>query len=81
LPHPTPNHPTPLQPTEKSRAGWITKINLYHDGKCITGVKPTYGYSAKDAKLLGSEKGAVTHIDLSAHKGEFVTQVDVIAGE
>lgn len=41
----------------EGRVGWITKLNVYDDGRCITGIKPTYGYDAKGAQLLGREVG------------------------
>jgi hypothetical protein len=79
-PAPSPLPPLPhLNPPEK-RAGWITKVNIYDDGKCLTGIKPTYGYKGSDAKLLGKEKGKTTHIELAPHNGEFITKVEVKVG-
>lgn len=49
-------------------------------GKCITGIKPTYGYSSKDAKLIGTEGGKVRHISISPHKGEFITKIEAKVG-
>ena len=37
-------HSSPTYHLAEARAGWITKINIWHDGKCVTGIKPTYGY-------------------------------------
>lgn len=86
-----PPAPSPLAQTASStppplrhpvgRKDWITKINVFDDGKCITGVKPTYGYSASGARLIGKEAGRGRHIDLAPHRGEFVVTVDVKVGE
>ncbi|KAI8465937.1 MAG: hypothetical protein J3K34DRAFT_524937 [Monoraphidium minutum] len=63
-----------------ARAGWITKINVYDDGKCIVGIKPTYGYNGKDAQILGKQVGRGSDIKLYPASGEFVIKADVTAG-
>jgi hypothetical protein len=83
---PPPFHcpPYPLRcPAPVSRAGWITKINLFSDGKCVVGIKPTYGYSASGAQLLGREGGGGQGSDfvLYPHNGEFVTKVEARVGD
>jgi len=63
-----------------TRAGWITKFNLYSDGKCVVGIKPTYGYISTGAQLLGKGGGRGKDITLAPHKGEFVTKVEAKVG-
>ena len=72
--------PGPLTTTTPAagRAGWITKVNAYSDGKCITGLKPTYGYNAKGAKLLGKQAAVAADFKLAPAKGEFITEADVV---
>ena len=76
LSHP-PTRPCPAT-AAAGRAGWITKINAYSDGKCITGLKPTYGYDAKGAKLLGKQAGTGSDFKLSPSSGEFIAEADVV---
>eukprot|EP00775_Hariotina_reticulata_P007129 gene7129-7343_t len=40
-----------------TRAGDISKINVYFDGDCVTGIKPTYGLKSTYAQLLGYQNG------------------------
>jgi hypothetical protein len=60
--------------------GWITRVTAYSDGKCVTGVKPTYGYGAKGARLLGRQSGGGKDLKLAPEKGEFVSSADVVIG-
>lgn len=85
--HP-PEHKHPPQPPGDDtgnwgagRAGWITKLNVYADAKCVTGIKPTYGYDANNAKLLGREVGRGKDLRIWPASGEFITKIDIAAGK
>lgn len=59
-----------------NRVGWITKLNLYHDGQCVTGIKPTYGYSSDGAQLLGRAAGKSVSMGIYPASGEFFTKIE-----
>lgn len=74
--------PAPLPPSlAETRAGWITKINVFYDGKCIVGIKPTYGYSSLGAQLLGRQEGRSTDMALVPHRGNFITRAEARVGD
>ncbi len=63
----------------------ITKINLYFssDYKCLKGIKPTYGWDAKNAALIGSESNTFkpSPSDIKLSKGEFITKAEIATGQ
>jgi hypothetical protein len=81
-----PRPETPETPAVK-RAGWITKLNLFSDGKCLVGIKPTYGYKSSDAQILGRESvdrsngGQIKDLLLYPHSGEFVIKAEARVGD
>lgn len=60
------------------RAGWITKLNVYSAGGCVTGLKVTYGYNSKGAQLLGRASGSSKDLRLNPAKGEFIVKADLV---
>jgi hypothetical protein len=61
----------------QNRVGMITKVNIYLDNGCIVGVKPTYGFDARNARLIGKQAG--TEKDIRLRKGEMITKMEVSA--
>ncbi len=63
----------------------ITKVNLYYSAsnKCVKGVKPQYGWDAKNAALIGSSDKSynVAESDIKLAAGENIVKVDIAAGE
>jgi hypothetical protein len=78
-PRAAPPRPTSIYVPD-SRAGWITKVTAYHDGKCVTGVRSHYGYNATGEQLLGREAGAAKELKLWPASGEFVVAALAKAG-
>lgn len=58
--------------------GAIKKLNLYYSWNhgCLQGWKPTFGYKAKGASIIGHEKNLYTqHLDLADYEG--INKVDI----
>lgn len=77
--HGLPRHAHPAAPAVK-RAGWITKLQLFHDGKCVVGIEPTYAYSSTGAQLLGRTAKASKALQIYPASGEFFTKVEAGLG-
>jgi hypothetical protein len=68
-----------------AKYGSINKINVYYASStgCIKGVKPTHGYDAKNAKIIGSQDKSfqASEADIKLAKGERIVSVDMSVGE
>jgi hypothetical protein len=61
--------------------GSITKVNLYYSYNygCVQGVKVTYGYDARNAQLIGVEKG-LKEVSLNLRPYENIVKAEVKQG-
>lgn len=59
-------------------------MNLYYSPEhgCLKGIKPTYGWDAKNANLIGSSHNSYkpNEVDIKLATGEFINKVDIASG-
>lgn len=77
-----PNNPYYIHESAWKTHGNISKLNLYmsQDRGCLSGIKPTYGWQAVNARKLGVEKhpdgSPLAETDLKLQPGEYFNKAE-----